>query len=50
MSAIDWAVIIGGLMAIGWINWYFFIASVKTVHETASGARNTGQSRETPRQ
>ncbi len=27
MTGMDWAVIIGGLAAIGWINWYFFLAT-----------------------
>ena len=27
ISGIDWLVIIGGLAAIAWVNWYFFLAS-----------------------
>ncbi|MEX5215414.1 MAG: hypothetical protein NW703_14765 [Nitrospiraceae bacterium] len=26
MSAIEWLVVIGGVAAIAWINWYFFLA------------------------
>ena len=27
MSGSDWLVIVAGLAAIGWVNWYFFVAS-----------------------
>ena len=27
MSATDWLVVLGGLAAIAWVNWYFFLAS-----------------------
>jgi hypothetical protein len=26
MTALDWTVIAGGVAAIGWVNWYFFLA------------------------
>lgn len=26
MTMMEWTVIIGGLTAIAWINWYFFLA------------------------
>ncbi len=26
MNAADWTVVLGGLAAIAWINWYFFLA------------------------
>lgn len=26
MSILDWTVIIAGLTAIAWVNWYFFLA------------------------
>ena len=26
MSATDWIVVLGGVAAIGWVNWYFFFA------------------------
>jgi hypothetical protein len=27
MSGTDWIVVAAGLAAIGWVNWYFFVAS-----------------------
>lgn len=27
MSAVEWAVLFGGLAAIVWVNWYFFLAA-----------------------
>ena len=26
MNAVDWIVLAGGLGAIAWVNWYFFLA------------------------
>jgi hypothetical protein len=26
MSMMEWTVVIGGLAAIAWVNWYFFLA------------------------
>jgi hypothetical protein len=26
MTAIDWIVVVAGVAAIAWINWYFFVA------------------------
>lgn len=26
MSTIDWIVVLGGVAAIAWVNWYFFFA------------------------
>lgn len=39
MSATDWLVVLGGLGAILWVNWYFFLAggSVATAAESAGG-------------
>jgi plastocyanin domain-containing protein len=39
MSATDWLVVLGGLGAILWVNWYFFLAgrSVATVAAPAGG-------------
>ena len=41
MSATDWLVIAAGLAAIGWVNWYFFVAArqgaVAAVTAPASG-------------
>ncbi|MEO8336161.1 MAG: cupredoxin domain-containing protein [bacterium] len=36
MSGIDWIVISAGLAAIGWVNWYFFVASRRTPAATSS--------------
>ena len=27
MSGTSWLVIVAGIAAIGWVNWYFFVAS-----------------------
>lgn len=43
MSAIEWAVIIGGLTAIGWVNWYFFMAQAAEARRT----RHNAETRET---
>ena len=39
MSATDWLVVLGGLAAIAWVNWYFFLAgrSVATAEASAGG-------------
>lgn len=41
MSATDWLVVIGGLAAIAWVNWYFFLAgrSVATAAASAGGTQ-----------
>lgn len=26
MSATEWLVVVGGIAAIAWVNWYFFLA------------------------
>ncbi|HEX6036415.1 cupredoxin domain-containing protein [Longimicrobium sp.] len=41
MSATDWLVVLGGLAAIAWVNWYFFLAgrSVATVTASAGGTQ-----------
>jgi plastocyanin domain-containing protein len=31
MSVTDWMVIVAGLAAIGWVNWYFFVAPRRAV-------------------
>jgi hypothetical protein len=31
MSGTDWLVVVAGLAAIAWVNWYFFVASRPTV-------------------
>ena len=41
MSATDWLVVLGGLAAIAWVNWYFFLAggSVATAAAAAGGTQ-----------
>ena len=36
ITAVDWTVILGGVAAILWVNWYFFIAERATAGATAS--------------
>jgi plastocyanin domain-containing protein len=36
MSPSDWLVITGSLAAIGWVNWYFFVAGRTTARASAS--------------
>ena len=40
MSATDWLVVLGGLAAIAWVNWYFFLAG-RTVSTAAAAAGGT---------
>lgn len=37
MSGIDWLVIGGGLAAVLWVNWYFFLAERSVAVATAAG-------------
>lgn len=37
MSATDWLVVAGGLAALAWVNWYFFLAGGKAATAAASG-------------
>ena len=37
MSAAEWLVVAGGLAALAWVNWYFFLAGRTTAEATASG-------------
>ncbi len=38
MDATDWLVISGGLAAIAWVNWYFFVAGRTPAHAATGGA------------
>jgi plastocyanin domain-containing protein len=38
LATIDWLVIAGGLAAIAWVNWYFFLAERSAAVATAAGA------------
>ena len=40
MSAADWLVILGGGAAIGWVNWYFFLAERAKTSRARSGEVN----------
>ena len=33
MTATDWIVVVGGIAAIAWVNWYFFLAERGTVRK-----------------
>ncbi|HEX8274984.1 MAG TPA: cupredoxin domain-containing protein [Longimicrobiaceae bacterium] len=37
MSATDWLVVVGGLAALAWVNWYFFLAGGGAATAAASG-------------
>ena len=37
MTAMDWAVVLGGMLTIVWINWYFFLAE-RTTAAAVAGA------------
>lgn len=37
MSATDWLVVVGGLAALAWVNWYFFLAGGGTATAAAAG-------------
>jgi plastocyanin domain-containing protein len=40
MSATDWMVIVAGLGAIGWVNWYFFVAARRATAAVAATPAN----------
>jgi len=42
MSTTDWLVVAGGIAAIVWVNWYFFVAG-RTPVAAAEGAGGTQQ-------
>ena len=37
MSAVDWVVVLGGVAAIAWVNWYFFLAERSAATVVAAG-------------
>ena len=37
MGGTDWMVVVAGLAAIGWVNWYFFFAERRAVAASATG-------------
>ena len=38
MTTANWVVLIAGVAAIAWVNWYFFVAKQRTVSASATGA------------
>lgn len=38
MSGTEWMVVIGGIAAIAWVSWYFFLAQRGTRHATRRSA------------
>jgi plastocyanin domain-containing protein len=42
MNASEWIVVLGGLSAIAWVNWYFFVAG-RTAAQAAVGAAGMQQ-------
>lgn len=42
MNATEWMVVVAGLAAIAWVNWYFFLAG-RTTAEAAVGAAGVQQ-------
>lgn len=42
MTTIDWTVLLGGIAAITWVNWYFFLAGRGTAAVAAVAARPLG--------
>ena len=39
MTPVEWAVVLGGLLTIAWINWYFFLAERATATASTSEAK-----------
>ena len=37
MSGTDWMVIVAGLAAIAWVNWYFFVSANRRANGRESG-------------
>ena len=38
MSGTEWLVVIGGIAAIGWVNWYFFLAQGSASRSSSEAA------------
>jgi plastocyanin domain-containing protein len=43
MNTIDWIVIAGGIGAIAWVNWYFFLAERGLANATMAAKGSTGR-------
>src|SRR5215208_5230574 len=48
MSATEWLVVAGGIAAIVWVNWYFFLAQRTTAAASATGVIDGGKSASVP--
>jgi hypothetical protein len=46
MSGIEWMVVAGGVAAITWVNWYFFVAAQGAGSSAARGETDTTAARE----
>jgi len=44
MSTIEWTVTIGGLTAIAWVNWYFFLTPVVAENQPQKNAKHHPES------
>ena len=42
MSGIEWLVVLSGIGAIGWVNWYFFFAERRQARAGEVGRRTKG--------
>lgn len=42
MSNADWLVLLGGILAIGWVNWYFFVAPRRRRGIVVDGREGSG--------
>ena len=40
MTATDWMVVVGGIAAIVWVNWYFFLAERGAAKNSADARLN----------
>lgn len=43
MQTVDWIVIVAGLGAIAWVNWYFFLAERGLAHATVAATGAAGR-------
>ena len=43
MSGTDWLVVVAGLAAIGWVNWYFFVAPRRAEGRRRASATTPGR-------
>lgn len=43
MNTIDWFVIAGGLAAMAWVNWYFFLAERSILHAAVAAMDGGGE-------